>query len=93
MIFDGGINQRAVACIQIAVRGRQPALSATGHTAKRGAPLGVMVPGTRAGMRRACASLHRGAQERPTRLGSQQRGNGQNGQESNGKVHGFDWEP
>jgi hypothetical protein len=69
------------------VMGLQPTMPAIGHSAMGGVPECVMMTGTQAGRRRARAGLHIGAQGNPLHLGSEQRAESQNGQESDGYAH------
>ena len=69
--------------------GFQSALAAIDHAANGSVSKSMVMAHARAGCRSASAGLHGSAQGSPAHAGGEQRGNGQDGQKSNGNAHVF----
>ena len=89
MVFSGYIDQSAEKRGKVAVLRSQSAPAAIAHAATWSVPESVVMAGTHAGRRGAGAGLRLSAQGSPPHAGGEQRGNGQNGQESGGYAHVF----
>jgi hypothetical protein len=64
-------------------------MAALAHAADRNLPRGGLVADAQAGCRRASTGFSLNAEDSPANTGRQQRGDGQNGQESGSDAHVF----
>jgi len=89
MVFGGYIDQSAEKRGKVAVLRSQSAPAAIAHAANRSMARSMVMAGAHAGRRGAGAGLRLSAQGSPPHAGGEQRGNGQNGQESGSYAHVF----